>query len=94
MKNFKKKLEFFLRSTGRLTPITPEQVKAFESNHEIKHAENLPTPDEILKRGYQPYKKSFICKGCQCEVPNDYKLKTDGYCSLCDPNVTLNELLS
>lgn len=53
---FEKKLEFFLRSTGRLFPITPAQVEAFE-----KRNPNYPTttlkadPLAILERGYINY---------------------------------------
>jgi hypothetical protein len=36
---------------------------------------------------------SFVCQGCKCEVPNDFSVKTDGYCYLCDPEVTLDECL-
>lgn len=36
---------------------------------------------------------SFVCQGCKCKVPNDFSIKTDGYCYLCDPNVTLEECL-
>lgn len=52
---FEKKLIFFLRSTGRLTPITPEQVDAFEKNHPIPKMKKTTDPMEIIKRGYQPY---------------------------------------
>ena len=37
---------------------------------------------------------NFICKGCQCEVPYSFSLRTKGYCYLCDPNITIQELLS
>ena len=53
---FEKKLEFFLRSTGRLFPITPAQVEAFENR-----TPNYPTttlnadPLAILERGYINY---------------------------------------
>lgn len=36
---------------------------------------------------------SFVCQGCKCEVPNEFSVKTDGYCYLCDPKVTLEECL-
>jgi hypothetical protein len=36
---------------------------------------------------------SFICKGCKCEVPNNFSVKTDEYCYLCDTEVTLDECL-
>jgi hypothetical protein len=58
---FSRKLEFFLRSTGRLFPVTPAQVEAFEE-YMAKHP-HQPTPapknrltaEEILQRGYVEY---------------------------------------
>lgn len=37
--------------------------------------------------------ETFNCKGCGHNLPKDYQIKTDGYCYLCDPNVTVDELL-
>ena len=36
-----------------------------------------------------------ICtvEGCENELPSNYSIKTEGYCYLCDPNVTVKELL-
>lgn len=57
---FSNKLEFFLRSTGRLFPITPAQVEAFEE-YIANHPDPTPLPEfkysaeEILKRGYIEY---------------------------------------
>ena len=57
---FSKKLEFFLRSTGRLFPITPSQVEAFEE-YMISHPNPEPltgfkmSAEEILHRGYIEY---------------------------------------
>jgi len=59
-KGFSSKLEFFLRSTGRLFPITPAQVEAFEE-YMAAHPQLTPlpqsklTPEEILRRGYVEY---------------------------------------
>jgi hypothetical protein len=36
----------------------------------------------------------FICKGCGHELPEDYSMRTEGYCYMCDPNITTEELLS
>ena len=36
----------------------------------------------------------FTCIGCGCEVPKSYCIKTDGYCYICDPNVTPDDMLS
>lgn len=38
--------------------------------------------------------ETFICLGCQCEVPADYSFRTQNYCYLCDPAITLDELLT
>jgi hypothetical protein len=37
---------------------------------------------------------SFVCKQCNHELPIDFNMRTDGYCYLCDPNVSVEELLS
>jgi len=47
--------------------------------------------------GFDPVKGCpghFKCKGCSCELTADYSLRTEGWCYLCDPNITLEELLS
>lgn len=38
--------------------------------------------------------KSFICKGCNCDVSEELCLRTPEFCYLCDPNIKLEELLS
>lgn len=53
---FEKKLEFFLRSTGRLFPITPAQVEAFEKrNPTYPTTTTHADPLAILERGYRNY---------------------------------------
>jgi len=53
---FEKKLEFFLRSTGRLFPITPAQVEAFEKRNPTYPTTTAQAdPMAILKRGYIHY---------------------------------------
>ena len=53
---FEKKLEFFLRSTGRLFPITPAQVEAFEKrNPTYPTSTTHADPMAILARGYRNY---------------------------------------
>ena len=55
-----RKLEFYLRSTGHLFPVTPAQVEAFE---EYMATQPNPAPlpefklsaEEILQRGYVEY---------------------------------------
>ena len=36
----------------------------------------------------------FICQGCKHELPIDFNVRTEGFCYLCDPNITLEECLS
>lgn len=53
---FEMKLEFFLRSTGKLFPITPAQVEAFEKRNPTYPATTLKAdPMAILERGYRDY---------------------------------------
>ena len=53
---FEKKLEFFLRSTGRLFSITPAQVEAFEKLNPTYPTTTFQTdPMAILERGYINY---------------------------------------
>jgi hypothetical protein len=57
---FSRKLEFYLRSTGHLFPVTPAQVKAF-GQYMATHPDHNPpskiqlTAEEILQRGYVEY---------------------------------------
>ncbi len=39
-------------------------------------------------------KDTFICKSCNHELPAAYIMLTPGYCYMCDPNVSLEELLT
>lgn len=32
--------------------------------------------------------------GCGHQLPADYQMRTDGFCYMCDPNITVEELLS
>ena len=53
---FEKKLEFFLRSTGRLFPITPAQVEAFEKRNPTYPTSTFNAdPMAILQKGYINY---------------------------------------
>lgn len=42
----------------------------------------------------QAKKAHFKCHGCGHECHEDYNLRTEGFCYLCDPNITLEECLS
>jgi transcription elongation factor Elf1 len=41
----------------------------------------------------QAFTKTFTCKGCGHEVPLEYSLKTKDYCYLCDPKISIDELI-
>jgi hypothetical protein len=51
---FEKNLIAFLRSTGRMFPVTPAQVEAFESKsiRKVKVPDLLADPIAMLERGY------------------------------------------
>lgn len=36
----------------------------------------------------------FTCNGCGHELPNSFSLRTKDYCYMCDPNISLSELLT
>jgi hypothetical protein len=60
---FEKKVEIFLRSTGRLFPLTDEQVKLFEKHEKPAEVRFLCSSAEaILERGFiklqQPISKT------------------------------------
>lgn len=53
---FEMKMEFFLRSTGRLFPVTPAQVEAFEKRKRTYPTHTVQAdPMAILERGYINY---------------------------------------
>lgn len=37
--------------------------------------------------------KLFTCTSCNHELPESFQMRTPGYCYLCDPHVTVEELL-
>lgn len=37
---------------------------------------------------------TFICTGCGHELPADYSLNASGFCYLCDPAISLSDLLA
>lgn len=77
---FDRLMEFYLRSTGQLFPITPQQVEAFEKYVSTLPAEakapatELPTAAEILARGYQPYKQVAEAGTRMEDFTNEYAL--------------------
>lgn len=44
--------------------------------------------------GVQDANDLFTCHACKHVLPNEFQIRTEGYCYLCDPNVTVEELLS
>lgn len=57
-----------------------------ETKISLNH-ENPPAAKPLLADG-------FICQGCKHELPMDFNLRTEGFCYLCDPNITLAECIS
>lgn len=80
VREFEHKLEFFLRSTGRLFPITPAQVEAFEKHTAngsvIELPEMLRDPLAILERGYITYARGKSGEIVCSEPEKPYREKT------------------
>ncbi len=38
--------------------------------------------------------ETFTCRQCQCELPTKVQLRTEDYCYLCDPAISVDELLA
>lgn len=55
---------------------------------------NVQPTDEAAIVGNNVLAAGFICQGCKHELPMDFNLRTEGFCYLCDPNITLAECLS
>ena len=36
----------------------------------------------------------FTCLGCNHHLPMEFNVRTENFCYLCDPNITLEECLS
>lgn len=36
----------------------------------------------------------FTCQACNHYLDNEFNMRTEGFCYLCDPNITIEELLS
>lgn len=67
---------------------------ALKKDAEVKllGKENVNRLDSIPKAESQP--DSFVCKGCNHILDNVYVMRTEGWCYMCDPHVTLEELLA
>ena len=57
-------------------------------------AKTLKNGTEAAIVGNTVLADGFICQGCKHELPMDFNLRTEGFCYLCDPNITLDECLS
>ena len=55
---------------------------------------NVQPSTEAAIVGNNVLADGFICQGCKHELPMDFNLRTEGFCYLCDPNITLAECLS
>lgn len=57
----------------------------------MKQLTNSPSLTGV---GPIPLVKYFTCKGCNCQLEMTFQLRTEGFCYLCDPDITLEECLS
>lgn len=53
-----------------------------------------PTAEKQLTSSKNQNPLTFICKGCRCELERAMSLRTVDYCYLCDPAISIAELLS
>lgn len=52
---------------------------------------NLEVKDSNL---IDPMVDYFTCQSCKHNLPIEFNVRTEGFCYLCDPNITLEECLS
>lgn len=69
-----------------------EEGSKFPEDIKLKNAEDYYEQRFGKQQAIKP--ATFICKGCNHELPMEFNLRTEGYCHLCDPNITLEECLS
>ena len=67
----------------------PLAVYKFVSNDFEDSPDNFSESEEIVKVEILTFK----CKSCGNELPVNFQMRTEGYCYLCDPKVTVEELL-
>jgi hypothetical protein len=41
----------------------------------------------------ETFTKTFTCKGCGHDLPTEFSLKTKDFCYLCDPDISIDELI-
>ena len=46
-----------------------------------------------MKTEKNEQQETFVCQGCKHELELKFSIKTQGWCYLCDPNISLEELL-
>jgi hypothetical protein len=96
----KKKVKRWMNGLQRL----PEQEKraiflAMADLKEMRETLAEVTPQSPMLPDLPPEmklhdrKKVFVCSACNHELPISYSIKTENYCYMCDPNVTIEELL-
>lgn len=66
-------------------PLTLIIIATMDKVHEFFNKQLLDKPRPV---------NSFTCKGCGHNLPMEFNVRTENYCYLCDPKVTLNECLS
>jgi hypothetical protein len=74
----------------------PIKCITFDKNAQDALPEHIKTKmkaDREKARANQKQKEIFTCKGCGHEIPKFFVMKNEGYCYMCDPDVTLEELL-
>ena len=58
------------------------------------NSKNVQPSTEAAIAGNNVLADGFICECCKHELPMDFNLRTERFCYLCDPNITLAECLS
>jgi 16S rRNA G966 N2-methylase RsmD len=101
----KKKVRRWIAGLQRL----PGQEKraiflALADLDEMRETLEAVTPQTTMDPGKEPHQATpemkahdreerFICEACNHELPISYSIKTKNYCYMCDPNITMEELL-
>lgn len=89
LQQINKSYKAFVHNGKRMTKVDVQTVLEYGLRKGYVHTGQI-TDDEIDKLLNQ----TFVCKGCTHELPNSYSMRTDGYCYLCDPAITLAECVS
>ncbi len=64
---------------------------------EMEYSDNVERFYPELLNFQQPQESetepTFTCQGCKHELPMNFSMRTPDYCYMCDPNITVDELL-